>query len=206
MSITKIAVTGGPCAGKTTALESIRKAFSEMGYRVLFIAETATELISSGVTPSNCSSPAHYQLCQMKLQIAKEKVYDLAASSMDHDKILIVCDRGLPDNRAYMNDEDFQMCLKETGLTEEEIYKEYKGAFHLVTAAKGAEDYYTTENNTARTETPREAADLDDRVIEAWKNHPNLIIIDNSTDFDTKMNRLIKEIAGCLGEEAGISG
>lgn len=36
---------------------------------------------------------------------------------------------------------------------------------HLVTAAIGAEKYYTTENNTARTESLEQARDLDFKVL-----------------------------------------
>lgn len=56
MTITKIVVTGDPCAGKTTALSRIVKEFSEIGYQVLCVPETATELILGGVTPANCGS------------------------------------------------------------------------------------------------------------------------------------------------------
>ena len=49
MSVSKIVITGGPCAGKTTGMSWIQNAFTERGYKVLFISETATELISGGV-------------------------------------------------------------------------------------------------------------------------------------------------------------
>ena len=51
MRIRKIVLTGGPSAGKTTGLSWIRNAFSKLGYTVLFVPETATELISGGVAP-----------------------------------------------------------------------------------------------------------------------------------------------------------
>ena len=51
MEITKIVLTGGPCAGKTTAMSRIQTHFTKMGYTVLFIPETATELITGGVAP-----------------------------------------------------------------------------------------------------------------------------------------------------------
>ena len=56
MSITKIAVTGGPCAGKTTALSRIQRDFSHLGYTVLIVPETATLLISGGVAPWTCGT------------------------------------------------------------------------------------------------------------------------------------------------------
>jgi hypothetical protein len=36
---------------------------------------------------------------------------------------------------------------------------------HLVTAASGAEAFYTNANNTARRETADEARDLDSRIL-----------------------------------------
>ena len=52
--IRKIVLTGGPCAGKTTAMSWVQNAFTEKGYKVLFVPETATELISGGVAPGLC--------------------------------------------------------------------------------------------------------------------------------------------------------
>ena len=43
----------------------------------------------------------------MRLQIEKEKVFLSAAETMSEKKILIVCDRGMMDNRAYMTEIDF---------------------------------------------------------------------------------------------------
>ena len=42
--ITKIVITGGPCAGKSTAMSYIQNEFTKKGYAVLFVPETATEL------------------------------------------------------------------------------------------------------------------------------------------------------------------
>ena len=51
MQITKIVITGGPCAGKTTGMGRIQKEFVKLGYKVLFVPETAAELITRGVAP-----------------------------------------------------------------------------------------------------------------------------------------------------------
>ncbi|MCR4816974.1 MAG: ATP-binding protein, partial [Bacteroidales bacterium] len=47
--ITKIVLTGGPCAGKTTALARIVEHFSGMGYQVYTVPEAATLFSQSGV-------------------------------------------------------------------------------------------------------------------------------------------------------------
>lgn len=200
MSISKIVITGGPCAGKSTALSWIQNTFTQMGYAVLFVSETATELITGGITPLNCRSNIDFQKCLMKLQIEKEKVFEQAAASMDTDKILIVCDRGCIDNKAYMDSGEFDSVLEHLSTNEIELRDNYDAVFHLVTAAKGAEEFYTTANNTARTETIEEAAAIDDRLISVWTGHPHFRMIDNSSDFKDKMNRLMAEISSFLGE------
>lgn len=200
MEITKIVITGGPCGGKSTAMSWIQNHYTKLGYRVLFVPETATELITGGVAPWTCGSNAEYQKCQMQLQLAKEKIFAQGAATMDAEKVLIVCDRGALDNKAYMSDLEFAQVLESLGCNEVELRDNYDAVFHLVTAAKGAEQFYTTANNAARTETVEQAAALDDKLIAAWTGHPHLRIIDNASDFEDKLKRLMGEITAFLGE------
>ena len=200
VNVTKIVLTGGPCAGKTTALSWISNYFTKRGYSVLFVPETATELITNGVAPWTCDTSYEYQSFQMKLQKTKEEIFDEASKKMKNDKILIVCDRGMLDNKAYMKEAEFKRLLKEFKTNEIKERDSYDAVFHLVTAAKGKEEEYTLANNNARTESIEEARILDDKIISAWTGHPHFRIIDNSTDFEEKLERLLKEIAIFLGE------
>ena len=200
MTIQKIVITGGPCAGKTTALSWIANNLPDKGYRVLFVPETATELIGGGLTPWGCGTNLDYQRCQMALQLEKERLFERGARTMDADKILIVCDRGAMDNKAYMTDSEFNQLCKELDTSEEELRDRYDAVFHLVTAAKGAVEAYTFANNAARYETVEQAAALDDRIIAAWTGHPHLRIVDNSTAFEEKLEKLLHEILVFLGE------
>lgn len=107
VKISKIVLTGGPCAGKTTALSWINNYFSTRGYSVIFVPETATELITNGVAPWTCETNKKYQKHQMKLQKLKEEVFGESAYDMKNSKVLIVCDRGMLDNKAYMKESEF---------------------------------------------------------------------------------------------------
>ena len=200
MEISKIVITGGPCGGKSTAMSWIDNFFTQIGYKVLFVPETATELITGGVAPWTCGTNVDYQKCQMELQLEKEKIFEQAAETMNADKILIVCDRGLLDNKAYMNASEFSEVIKAINSNEVELRDNYDAVFHLVTAAKGAEEFYSLANNAARTETVEEAAAIDDRLISSWTGHPHLRVIDNSSSFEDKMKRLLTEISSFLGE------
>ena len=200
MSITKIVITGGPCAGKSTAMTWIQDHFTKLGYTVLFIPETATELITGGVAPWTCNTNLDFQEFLAQLQITKEDVYERAAKNMDKDKVLIVCDRGLLDNKGYLQQKEFKELTKRLDTAEVELRDMYDAVFHLVTAANGAAEFYTLANNSARTETPEEAIAKDNALIAAWTGHPHFRVIDNSTDFNGKMLRLVHEISSFLGE------
>lgn len=200
VNISKIVLTGGPCAGKTTALTWINNYFRDRGYIVLFVPETATELIPNGIAPWTCKDNYDFQYAVFKLQKTKEALFEQMAKGMNAEKILIVCDRGILDNKAYMKNSEFKRILKEFNTTEVVERDSYDAVFHLVTAAKGKEKFYTLDNNNARTETIEEARNLDDKIISSWTGHPHLRIIDNSTDFEQKLEKLLKEIASFLGE------
>lgn len=67
----------------------------------------------------------------------------------------------------------------------------YNQVIHLITAANGAEEFYNTEDNPCRTEPLEVARELDRKTMESWIGHPYIDVIDNSTDFDTKITRMI---------------
>ena len=75
--ITRIVLTGGPAAGKTTLISRILKEFKqEDGWRVITIPETATELISGfGLGPfPGCMSMLEFQYFVIGDQLHKEKL------------------------------------------------------------------------------------------------------------------------------------
>ena len=46
--IIRICLTGGPCAGKTTALATLNQVLTQLGFRVLQVPEAATMLMKGG--------------------------------------------------------------------------------------------------------------------------------------------------------------
>ena len=46
--IIRICLTGGPCAGKTTALATLNQVLAQLGFRVLLVPEAATLLMKGG--------------------------------------------------------------------------------------------------------------------------------------------------------------
>ena len=201
--ITKIVLTGGPAAGKTTLISRVLHEFKqEDGWRVITIPETATELISGfGIRPfGGCMSMLAFQDFVIADQIHKEKLALEAAQVVPEDNILIIYDRALMDDKAYISDEEFAQVLSRfDGRTEAGVLAGYDAVIHLVTCAKGAEFAYNL-GNAARTESLEYAREMDDRTLRAWRGHPHLQIIDNSVNFEEKINRALREIYRILGE------
>lgn len=192
MKIWKFVITGGPCAGKTEAVKIIKQDLISKGLKVIAVPETATELISSEITPWELGRDK-FQFLLLERSFNKEITAEKAAKCFNQD-VVIIYDRGLLDGKAYMESEPFMDELKKYNEDEKTVLDRYNAVFHLVTTANGAEKFYTLANNEARTESMEEAINLDDRLIRTWSNHKNFKIIDNSTDFEQKIKRLINEI------------
>lgn len=193
-------VTGGPCSGKTTALSAMEQELTSRGYYVLIVPETATELIPNGIKPfGNCLELLQFQYIVMEKQLSKEALYRKVADMLPHEKVVIIHDRGVIDNKSYITQEQFNKLLQHFNMTEVEARDRYDAVFHLVTAANGAETAYTLSNNVARTETPEEARHLDEVGIANWTGHPHLHVVDNSTDFNGKIRRLMNNVYSALG-------
>jgi thymidylate kinase len=185
----RIVLTGGPCGGKTSALSRVKEYFEKKGKKVVCLTETASELLREGKIPCGKTAVSfHAEL--VKRQIAKEEL----ASFCD----IVVCDRGALDIRAYLSESEFAEVMEITGSTASELLLRYDAVFHLVTAANGAEKEYTLSNNNVRSEDAEQAKKLDEKSFAAWAEHKNHTVIDNSTDFNGKMARLISKIEEIL--------
>ena len=200
-NITRIVLTGGPAAGKTTLISRILKEFKiEDGWKVITIPETATDLISGfGIKPfGNCVSMEDFQYFVIDDQLHKERLALRAAEMVPEQNVLIVYDRAVFDDKADISDDQFAKTLAYFGKTEDEILAGYDAVLHLVTCAKGAEFAYNF-GNAARYESVETAREKDDLTLRAWSKHPRVRIIDNSVDFDEKINRAVKEIYSLVG-------
>ena len=201
--ITKIALTGGPCAGKTAALHYLANAFKEQGVQVITVPEQATRLMESGKTPASMGSLAFHSLL-FQNQLDEEEKAEAAALCSCAKKVLIVCDRGLLDSRAYVTAEEFASYAAPHGLNEAKIRNRYDAVFHLVTAAKDAEAYYSLDTNAARSEDLEQARELDENILALWVGTQHLRVIDSCACFEEKLQRLHSEVMAVLCLADGI--
>lgn len=203
--IKKIVLTGGPCAGKTTALVKITEYFSGFGYKVFTVPEVPTIITAAGWNYLTPNRDLYYQgeRAILETQLALEDQFTRLAEVCTKP-VLIVCDRGTMDISAYISSEEWDEITAMAGTNSNELRERYDAVLHLVSAADGAEQYYTTATNAIRYEQANEeglrvARELDKKVIKAWTGHPHLRVINNHDDFENKLNRVLNEISKVVG-------
>ena len=202
--IKRIVLTGGPCAGKTTALVRVIEHFSTLGYKVFTIPEVPTMFTQAGMDYLTQNKAFFYEgeKATLEIQMALEEKFTRMAETCT-EPCVIVCDHGVMDISAYMKPEMWNDITSKLNTNTDELRNRYDAVLHLVSAADGAEQYYTTSNNAQRLEQADEAGlkvarELDKKVIRAWTGHPHLRVINNNVDFESKLNRVIKEISKVL--------
>ena len=203
--IKRIVLTGGPCAGKTTALVRIIEYFSNLGFKVFTVPEVPTMYSQGGWSYLTPNHDLYYEgeLAILQTQLALEDSFMRLAETCTRPTF-VVCDRGTLDISAYIDKQMWGELCEKCGTSANNLRSRYDAVLHLVSAADGAEQYYTTATNSTRYEQANEeglriARDLDKKVNRAWTGHPHLRVINNHDDFDAKLNRVIMEISNVLG-------
>lgn len=206
----KIALSGGPCGGKSKSLSKISAVLKDRGYNVCIIKETATELIDNGLIPGKILTVNDFQNLVLEKQLNSESLYEDAAKFLTKNtgkKTVILCDRGVGDQMAYISNKDMKSLLRARDKSLYEVVNSYSLVLHLVTAANGAEDFYEWNEkegceNKARSEPPEKAIEKDNETLKAWVSAGchKIKVIDNSTNLDLKIERVIAEIFSVIGD------
>lgn len=209
--IFRVAVTGGPCGGKSSSLSFLSQKLSDYGFEVYVLKEGLTHLIEHGmrlkqaVAAQRWDEVLDYKEVILGWQLDNEKWMGRSIEiAGGKNPAVILSDRGLSDIRAYLapgedGDKQYRELLKQFGLDPMTARDRYSGAIHMVTPADGAEEFYTLANNEVRMETLEQARVLDKRTQEAWLGHQHLKVIDNSTDFSGKLHRALQATCRFLG-------
>ena len=176
-------MTGGPCSGKTTSICYLCEKLLDRGWMPLVVPEVATMYMGPGainlaeIRQSNRKLYLEIEERMLLTQIAMEKEFLAMASSFSKygHKVVILLDRGIKDIRAYVSGNDFEKIARKNGL-DLKLYAatNYDLIIHMVTAACGAERFYTQSNNPARIENSLELArEADERTMKAWMETPD---------------------------------
>lgn len=207
----KIAFSGGPCAGKTTAITKLSELLREKGYVVFTVPEAATMIFQSGGTLNlaeyNDEMKMRFQFFLMMMQMSLEDcLLGISRNGEKEANVVLLCDRGTMDGSAYIEKALWEQVLSEYDLNVQRIRDQrYDLVIHITSAANGAEEFFSDKTNAARSETMEFARHIDRRLEEAWIDHPHFVQINNKfVSFEQKIDSVINTVYKYLGIETGI--
>ncbi|HQW28622.1 MAG: AAA family ATPase [Verrucomicrobiales bacterium] len=174
----RIALTGGPGGGKTTAVDLFRR---EMGEGVVIVPEAATMMFTGGF-PRYPEKDA-IRSAQLAIYHVQRNLEDIQATRYP-DRILL-CDRGTLDGAAYWpeNNGDFFEAL---GTTPEAELARYDGVIFFESAAVGG--LGIEGGNPIRRETLEEAVALDTKLRHYWSRHERFVVVHHNRSFFKKIS------------------
>lgn len=173
----RIALTGGPGGGKTTAADLFRR---EIGERVVVVPEAATLLFFGGF-PRSSQLHARTSL-QCAIYHVQRNLEDVQ-SALFPDRILL-CDRGTVDGAAYWPD-GAQGFFDAVGTTHERELARYDAVLFFESAAVGG--HLIEGGNPMRVESAAEAIAVDRRLKAVWRAHPRFVLVPHNTSFVRKI-------------------
>ena len=200
-----VVFTGGPCAGKTSAVNKVvRKAVTMPNFTLFVCQEAADHLKKSNLNYFICGEDLSFQIhiFSLQLELERSSVISAVKRKLEHpeEEVAVAQDRSLLDGMAYMsNPEDFEVILRNYNMTIEDAYNRSDMVIYLRSAAVGAEHAYTTSDGTLRDETIEEAAALDAKEYKIWSGHKNFVQIDNSFMFNEKLDIAISKFFSVAG-------
>jgi predicted ATPase len=179
----RVVITGGPGAGKTAVLELVQKTFCE---HVAVLPEAAS-IIFGGGFPRHDSISGR-RAAQRSIFYIQRELEQLAQD--EKLSSIVLCDRGTIDGLAYWPGDETDF-WKEVNSSKVKELARYQAVIHLRTPP--SHNGYNHQN-PLRTETAMEASVIDDKIAEAWKDHPRRFIVDSEQDFLIKVHKTLELI------------
>lgn len=188
----RIALTGGPGGGKTTAADLFRR---ELGPSVVVVPEAATLLFAGGF-PRYTSETAR-RAAQTAIFHVQKGLEDAQAGAYPHR--ILLCDRGTIDGAAYWpgGPEDF-FAAHHTTLAQQ--LARYDAVLFFETAAAGGNAI--EGGNRWRIEDAAAAVALDRALRRLYEGHPRFVAVPNAPSFLSKVTTGVQALMQITGARA----
>jgi predicted ATPase len=188
--IRRVAITGGPGAGKSTVAARLGR---ELDGQVVVVPEVATHLLG-GFFPriADAEERRAVQRAIYHVQLNLEAVHRGRAGQ----GTVLLFDRGLLDGAAYWPDGCESFCEAVCG-DAAAVRAQYDAVVFLETAAVGGlsiDGNSAQGQNLARTEGQAEAVRIDTLLRQVWAPHPNFRFVGYTATFEAKVASALEQL------------
>jgi len=200
-TVPRVVLTGGPCGGKTTAIDVVAARLREQGVVVFIAPEAASLVLGAGGKLFNQTDTQRIAVQEAiaKIILATEDAITQLADRCGKPAV-VLCDRGMMDAVAYLPDGAWPNVADRNGWNLVALRDaRYDAVIHMVTAAAGAPEHYRTHDHAVRYETADEAIEVDQCLQRTWLGHPHLRVIECRADFADKLSRAADAVCHALG-------
>jgi len=191
----RIAITGGPGGGKTTAIDLYRR---EIGPEVVVVPEAATILYTGGFPRAG---EKNVRLSTQRAIYHVQKNLEDSYAAFFSSRILL-CDRGTLDGGAYWPG-SLKSFLSDMNTTMDTEISRYDAVLFFETAAVGGMSI--EGGNPARIESLTEAISLDKKLHTIWSQHPHFIFVPHQKSFIKKIQFAMKELTKIVKKRSAYS-
>ncbi|HJL16934.1 MAG TPA: ATP-binding protein [Sandaracinaceae bacterium LLY-WYZ-13_1] len=183
----RVAVTGGPGGGKSTAVDLFRR---DIGERVVVVPESATMLFAGGFPRTR--EPDARRFAQSAIYHVQRNLEDVYASI--YPGRVLLCDRGTVDGAAYwpLNGDYFEAM----GSSLDEELARYDAVLFFESAAVGGMSI--EGGNPQRIEDDVEAVRLDRAMRALWSRHHRFVFVPHQPSFFEKIRTGLEAMRGIL--------
>lgn len=182
--IKRIVLAGGPAAGKTTIFNEVPKRLP--AWKFLLVPEAASIVLAG----ANGKHSKETQEKIFKLKLHYENCAFTQIKKLQQEYKIVLCDRGLLDGLVY-HKKTYDQRLADYGMTRQDAINRYDNVIYLRSVARDRPELYSNATNKNRTDNVDRAAHICRKTEEAWLTHPKTLVIDNSTDFKGKMDKVV---------------
>lgn len=190
LAVRRIAVTGGPGAGKTSLWRGLSSAHAA---ELVPVPEVATLLFRHVFPPVQSEHERRaVQRAIFHVQRELERVHE----GRLRDGQILLCDRGTVDGGGYWP-AGHRAFFEELATDWEQELARYDAVLFLETAAAGG--LPIDQGNTIRTEDLTTAVAIDRRLHDVWSSHPNFLYVPHALRFDDKLAHGTAAFEGWLG-------
>lgn len=209
--VLRIVLTGGAAAGKssiltqlTTDLRSSDLRSRSWDFPTAIVPECATQLLEKGYTPERYGQAAfQHTVFRHQLQNENSAFRKMLPQSKSSGKpVVLLCDRGLCDGGAYIQEETFTTICRSFDYSRKRLLGRYQAVLFLDSAAtlpmyqhSCTVDFDVQEGNVHRLEKSREEVlATATAAYAAWQDHPHLIPIAAEENMNVKIENVRKAI------------